>query len=158
MASETKSESKKIAKAKLAFVRQTPRKMRRVANIVRKMTAGEAATQLKHLSFAAAEPIKKLIESAMANAKHNLGVENPENLKISQLLVDDNITYKRWRAMNKGRAYSILKRTAKISVALSDMDAAEYAKYVWDTSLRNKKNPANKANQKKANQKKEVKA
>lgn len=142
MATETKQ---KIAKAHLAFLRQTPRKVRRTANLVRLMTAGEATEQLKFSAFAAAEPLRKLIMSAMANAKNNLGVEAPEELKISQLLVDDNNTYKRWRAMNKGRAYTILKRTSKISVVLSEMDAAEYSKYVWDNSPRNKKNPLNKA-------------
>jgi ribosomal protein L22 len=86
----------------------------------------------------------KIIESAMANAKHNLNVENPEQLKISQLLVDDGTMYKRWRAMNKGKAYSIMKRTSKISVALSEMSPSEYAKYVWDNSPRNKKNQSQK--------------
>lgn len=135
-----KTTEKKIAKAKLAFVRQTPRKVRRTANIIRNMTAGQALIQLKFLPFAAAEPIRKLIESAMANAQHNLGIENVEELRISQLLIDENTTYKRWRARNKGRAYSIMKRTSKISLALSDMNAAEYAQFIWDNSPRNRKN------------------
>jgi len=138
-------EEKKIAKAKIIFTRQTPRKVRRTANLVRKMTAGEAVTQLSFMSYAAAEALKKLIDSAMANAKHNLGVENPEDLLISQLLIDDSVTYKRWRAMNKGRAYSILKRACKLSIILSDMDAAQYASYVWETSPRNKKNQVKKS-------------
>lgn len=147
MATETKQ---KIATAHLSFLRQTPRKVRRTANLVRLMTAGEATEQLKFSAFAAAEPLRKLIMSAMANAKNNLGVETPEELQISQLLVDENNTYKRWRAMNKGRAYTILKRTAKISVVLSEMNAAEYSKFVWDNSPRNKKNPINKAYNRKA--------
>ena len=134
------NEEKKIAVAKISFTRQTARKVRRVANLVRKMTAGEAVTQLGFAPYKAAEAMKKVIVSAMANASHNLGIENPEDLKISQLLVDDGLTYKRWRAMSKGRAYSIMKRTAQVQVSLSDMNAAEYAKYVWDTSARNKKN------------------
>lgn len=125
-------------------MRQTSRKVRRCANLVRKMTAGEAVKNLEFMPYAAAKPLQKLIKSAMANAAHNLEIENPEDLKISQLLVDEATTYKRWRAMSKGRAYSIMKRTAQVTVALSDMNAAEYAKYVWETSPRNKKNQVKK--------------
>ena len=134
------AEAKKIAKASIGFTRQTARKVRRAANLIRKMTAGEAIVQLGFSPYKAASAIKKLVESAMANASHNLGIENPENLKISQLLVDEGLTYKRWRAVSKGRAYTILKRTAQVNIALSEMDATEYAKHVWDTSPRNKKN------------------
>jgi large subunit ribosomal protein L22 len=133
-----------IAKAHITFIRQTARKVRRTANLVRTLTAGEALVQLKFQPFKSVEPLVKIIESAMANAKHNLNVENPEQLKISQLLVDDGTMYKRWRAMNKGKAYSIMKRTSKISVALSEMSPSEYAKYVWDNSPRNKKNQSQK--------------
>lgn len=134
------TQEKKIARAKIGFTRQTARKVRRVANLIRKMTAGEAVTQLSFSPYKAADAMKKLIESAMANASHNLEIENPEDLKISELLVDEGLTYKRWRAMSKGRAYSIMKRTAQVRLALSDMDAAEYAKYKWEISPRNKKN------------------
>jgi large subunit ribosomal protein L22 len=140
MATENTTETPKIAKAKLGFTRQTARKVRRVADLVRNMTAGQAVTQLKFAPYKASTAIRKLIESAMANASNNLGIENPEDLKISQLLVDDGLTYKRWRAVSKGRAYSILKRSCQVNLALSDMSAAEYAKFVWETSPRNKKN------------------
>lgn len=133
------STNTKIAKASLAFTRQSARKVRRTANLLRKLTAGEAVTQLEFMPYEAAQCLKKLIGSAMANANHNLEIENPAELKISQLLIDEGVTYKRWRAMSKGRAYSIMKRTSKASVVLSEMDAAEYAKYVWDHSPRNKK-------------------
>ncbi len=129
-----------ISKATLSFVRQTARKMRRTANLVRNMKAGDAVAQLKHAPFAAATPIRKLIESAMANAANNFGYENPEELIVSQLLIDDATQYKRWRAMNKGRAYRILKRNSQVRVVLSEMEQAAYAKYVWDNSPRNRKN------------------
>lgn len=140
MATKEKNTDVKIVRAKLAFTRQTPRKVRRTANLLRKLTAGEAMTQLEFMPYEAAGCLKKLIGSAMANASHNMEIENPQDLKISELLVDDSMTYKRWRAMSKGRAYSIMKRSAKLSVALSEMNPAEYAKYVWETSPRNKKN------------------
>ena len=153
MATKEKTSDVKIAKAKVAFTRQSPRKVRRTANLLRNMTAGEAVQQLEFSPYAAAPAILKLLKSAMANASHNLEVENPEDLKISQLLVDENLTYKRWRAMSKGRAYSIMKRSSKISVALSEMNPAEYAKYVWDNSPRNRKN-SKKADSKKTETKK----
>ena len=130
----------KLSRASIGFMRHTARKVRRTVDLIRSMTAGEAVTQLKFLPYKASDPIRKLIESAMANAAHNLGVEAPEEMKISQILVDDGITYKRWRAANKGRAHSIMKRTAQVRLVLSHMNAAEYAKYVWDNSKRNKKN------------------
>jgi large subunit ribosomal protein L22 len=137
MATETQT---KLAKAKIGFMRQTPRKVRRTVNLIRNMSAGEAVQQLKFTPYEASDLICKMIESAMANASNNLGIEKPEDLRLSQILVDDGVTYKRWRAVSKGRAYTILKRTAKASVVLSEMKPAEYAKYVWDTSPRNKKN------------------
>ena len=157
MATKEKTNDVKIARAKLAFTRQSPRKVRRTANLLRKLTAGEAITQLEFMPYEAAGALKKVIQSAMANANHNLEIENPEDLKISQLLVDESMTYKRWRAMSKGRAYSIMKRSSKVSVALSDMDAAEFSKYVWDNSPRNKKNSKAKAETKKTEEKAEAK-
>ena len=143
MATKEKTE-KTIAIAHLAFTRQSARKVRRTANLLRNLTAGEAMTQLEFMPYEAAGALKKLIGSAMANANHNLEVENPQELKISQLLIDEGMTYKRWRAMSKGRAYSIMKRSCKASVALSDMTPAEFAKNVWDISPRNKKNSKSK--------------
>ncbi|MDA0772727.1 MAG: 50S ribosomal protein L22 [Cyanobacteria bacterium] len=135
---ETKPETK-LVRARIGFMRQTARKVRRCVNLIRTMTAGDAVTQLGFAPYAAALPIKKLIESAMANASHNFAIQNPENLKISQLLVDDGVVYKRWRAVSKGTAHSIKKRTAQVRLVLSEMNAAEYAAYVWDNSPRNKK-------------------
>lgn len=142
MTTETKP---KLAKAKVGFTRQTPRKVRRTANLIRKMSAGEAIEQLKFMPYEAAHMLRKLVVSAMANARENLQIENPEELRISELLVDDGVTYKRFRAASKGRAYSILKRTAKASVVLSEMKPDQYAKFVWDTSSRNRKNRKNKS-------------
>lgn len=139
----TKEEAK-IVKAKIAFTRQSPRKVRRTANLLRNLTAGEALNQLAFMPYEAANCLTKLLESAMSNASHNLEIENPQDLKISELLVDEGLTYKRWRAMSKGRAYSIMKRTAKLSLILSEMSAADYAKFVWENSPRNKKNSVKK--------------
>jgi len=137
---QTKTQSSlQCAKARIGFMRQPARKVRRTVNLIRKMTAGEAVRQLKFLPYAAAKPIQKLIESAIANA-NDKGIANPESLWISQILVDDGPVFKRWQAVSRGRAHSIMKRTAQVSVVLSELKPAAYAQYVWDNSPRNKKN------------------
>lgn len=130
----------KLAKSQVGFIRETARKVRRTVDLVRKMNAGEAVSQLKFMPYKAASTVRKAIESAMANANNNLEIENPEELKISQILVDDATMYKRWRAANKGRAHSIKKRNSQLRVVLSELGPADYAKYVWQVSKRNKKN------------------
>ena len=128
---------KNIVKARLGFIRQTARKLRRTVDLIRNMKAGQAREALSFMPYAAAEPVKKLLLSAMANAKANHGVENPDELYISQFLVDDKSILKRFRARSKGRAYSIYKRCSQMNVVLSDMKPAQYAAYVWDVSPRN---------------------
>ena len=137
-----------LVKARLGFVRQTARKLRRTVNLIRDMKAGEALNTLRFLPYAAATPVKKLLMSAMANAKANHGIEKPEELEISQFLVDDRSILKRFRARARGRAFSIYKRCAQMSIVLSDLNAADYSKYVWEVSPRNKKNWSAKAAEK----------
>ncbi len=139
MATESK-EKLKTSTAQRGFVRQTARKMRRTANLVRKMKAGEAVTSLKFMPYAAAEPVRKLIESAIANATTNHGFANGEELYISQICVDDGPVFKRWRAASRGRAASILKRTSRLLVVLSELKPADYARHIAATSPRNRKN------------------
>ncbi len=129
--SEGASADKKLVKANIKFIRQTARKVRRTVNLIRGLKAGEAVTQLRFLSYAAAEPIRKLIESAIANAAHNHGVANPEELYISQILVDDAQIMKRFRAASRGRAASVYKRSSQVRLVLSEMKADEYAAYVF---------------------------
>ncbi len=140
MATETKEQELKTATAQRGFVRQTARKMRRTVNLVRKLKAGDAVTRLKFMPYAAAEPVRKLIESAIANASTNHGFNTPKDLYISQICVDDGPVFKRWRAASRGRAASILKRTSKLSVVLSELNPADYARHVAATSPRNRKN------------------
>jgi len=65
--------------------------------------------------------IKKLIDSAVANAEHNFKAQK-SNLIIKEIRVDESKTLKRWRAGARGRAFSIKKRTSRIFVALDDED------------------------------------
>ena len=140
----TATKDKKVIKAKIDFMRQTARKVRRTVNLIRGMAAEDAITQLRFLPYAAAQPIKKLVESAVANATNNFSVENPGKLLISEILVDDGPVFKRFRAASRGRATSIYKRTSQVKLVLSEMTPAEYAAYVWEISPRNRKAQAEK--------------
>jgi len=105
--------------AKLNRLRMSPRKVRLVAGLVRRMKVREAETQLRFLNKAAAEPILKLLLSAKANAEHNFKL-NSDALWISHLTVDGGKMLKRWRPRAYGRAGAIRKRTSHIILKLSD--------------------------------------
>ena len=67
----------------------------------------------------AARIVKRVLESAIANAEHNEGADIDE-LKVEKIFVDDGATHRRFRARAKGRAAPILKRTSHITVVVSD--------------------------------------
>jgi large subunit ribosomal protein L22 len=101
-------------------VRSTPQKTRRVIDMVRGKSAVEAITLLKFAPQAAAEPVRKVVESAVANArvKADRASErfNENDLIITAAFVDEGPTMKRFRPRAQGRAGSILKRTSHITV------------------------------------------
>ncbi len=104
-------------KAKLSFLRQSPRKVRLVADLVRGKRAKQAVDILSVLTKKAATPIRKLIESAVANAKNNFNLEE-DGLIIGKITVDDGPTLKRWMPRARGRATTIRKRTSHVVVTL----------------------------------------
>jgi large subunit ribosomal protein L22 len=106
------------ALAQARYVRMTPQKVRRVVDIVRNRTAEEAVAVLRFAPQAASEPVRKLIESAVANAEHNRSLDR-RSLWISQAYVDEGPTLKRFRPRAQGRANQILKRTSHITVVVS---------------------------------------
>ena len=105
--------------AQLRGLRMSPRKVRLVANVVRRMDVAVAETQLKFLNKAASKPLLKLLLSAVANAEHNFKLDRSK-LWISHLTVDGGPTLKRWRSRAFGRAAPIRKRTAHIVIKLTD--------------------------------------
>jgi len=105
------------AKAQARYVRVTATKARRVVDLIRGMHAGEAAAMLRLVPQAAAVPVRKAIESAIANAENNEGLD-AETLYISEAYVDEGPTMKRYRPRAHGRAYRILKRTSHITVVV----------------------------------------
>lgn len=105
--------------AKLRYARISPQKARLVADQVRGMKVEPALQLLAFSNKKGATIIKKLLESAIANAEHNDGADIDE-LKVSRVFVDEGPTYKRIQARAKGRANRILKRTSHITVAVAE--------------------------------------
>jgi len=107
------------ARAVIKYVHISPRKVRRVADMVRGREVNEALTYLKFLPQAAARPVAKAIKSAAANAEDVYGLSADE-LYIARITADDGPRLKRWRAGPRGRAKPILKRSAHITVVVSE--------------------------------------
>lgn len=97
----------------------SPQKARLVADQVRGLNVEEAVTLLSFSPKKAAVLIKKVLNSAIANAEHNLGADIDE-LKVSAIMIDVGPTAKRVRARAKGRANRIIKRTCHIAVEVAD--------------------------------------
>ncbi len=104
-------------KAFLKNYRQSPRKVRLVADLVRGKNAGEALTLLSFTNKDAAVSVKKLIKSAIANAGDE---EGKKDLIIDKIQVDKGITFTRHRPRARGRAAPIRKRTSRVSVQLAE--------------------------------------
>ena len=105
-------------KAFLKNYRQSPRKVRLVAQLVKGKSVDEAVAELDFLAKRAGLPIKKLLLSAVANAKQ-AGIEK-ENLFIKELRVDKGITMKRMLPAAMGSAHRINKRTSHLNLLLAE--------------------------------------
>ncbi|MGH8829105.1 MAG: 50S ribosomal protein L22 [Jiangellaceae bacterium] len=111
------------ARAQARFVRVTPTKARRVVDLIRGMNAEEAAALLQYAPQAAAEPVRKVLESAIANAD-DLGGTASQSLVVAEAYVDEGPTMKRFRPRAQGRAYRIRKRTSHITVVVAEKQSA----------------------------------
>jgi large subunit ribosomal protein L22 len=105
------------ARASARYVRVTPMKARRIVDVIRGMKADEATAMLRFAPQAASVPVRKVIESAIANAVNTLQAD-PDQLWIAEAYVDEGPMLKRFRPRAQGRAYRINKRTSHITVVL----------------------------------------
>lgn len=105
------------ATAKLRHLKMSPRKIRLVVDLIRGQKVSEAVRRLDNLRKAAARPVKKLLESAVANAKNNHGLKE-ETLFIKTAYVDGGPTLQRWTPRAMGRATPLKKRTCHITLIL----------------------------------------
>jgi len=107
------------ARAKARFVRVTPRKARRVVDLIRGMPADQAQATLKFAPQSASDPVGKVLASAIANAGQVSSLA-ASSLVVSRAWVDEGPTLKRFRPRAQGRGYRIFKRTSHITVIVSD--------------------------------------
>lgn len=107
--------------AKLKNARVAAQKGRLVADQIRGLPVERALNLLKFSDKKAAGILRKVLESAIANAEHNEAADIDE-LKVSSVYVDEGPTYKRIQARAKGRANRIFKRTCHITVKVSEFD------------------------------------
>lgn len=114
---EKKSPEKVYAKAK--YLKSSPRKARLVVDMIRGRRAVDAVQELKFVNKKVALFVKKVIESAIANAENNFEMEK-NDLYIVEARVDDAPILKRGRAGSRGRYKKILKRNCHIIVALAE--------------------------------------
>ena len=105
--------------AVLRGARLSAQKARLVADQIRGKKIDEAMNILSFSGKKGADIIKKVLESAIANAEHNDGADVDE-LKVSTVFVDEGMTMKRIRPRAKGRADRIMKRTCHITVKVSE--------------------------------------
>ena len=112
--------------ARVRHIRVTPMKARRVVNLIRGKQASEAMAILKFAPQQASEPIFKLVQAAVANAKvkavkDNLAIDE-EDLVVSRAFVDEGTTLKRFMPRAQGRAFNIFKRTSHITIVVATPD------------------------------------
>lgn len=114
------------AVARVRHIRVTPMKARRVVNLIRGKQAAEAMAILKFAPQQASEPVFKLVQAAVANAKVKAEKSNTflneDDLFVSQAFVDEGTTLKRFMPRAQGRAFQILKRTSHITIVVATPD------------------------------------
>ena len=109
------------AKAVLSNIRHTPQKARRVVDLIRGQRADQALNVLKFAPQAAGQDVYTLLNSAVANAKQkNPALRDASELWVTEALVDEGQTMKRFRPRAQGRGFRINKRSSHITVVVSD--------------------------------------
>ncbi len=106
--------------AKLRYLKISPRKVRLVADLIRKKNIEQAQALLSFTTKKAAKPVLKLLKSAAANAKNNFQLDEL-NLYISKIFVDEGPKMKRWKSRARGRVDQILKRSSHITIVLDEV-------------------------------------
>ena len=103
------------------YVRMAPRKTRMVIDMIRNLPVAKALEVLQFSTRAAAEPVSKVLRSAIANAVNNNGLR-ADDLYVKIAYVDEGPTLKRIMPRAQGRAYRILKRTSHMTVVLKEKE------------------------------------
>lgn len=109
------------------YLRVSPRKLSLVADAIRKLPPSQAIVALANLNKRASGPLLKGLNSALANAKENHHL-SPEELKFSQILVENGPILKRYQPVSRGRAHPIAKRTSHLKIVLKSIKEVATAK------------------------------
>jgi len=117
MADEERVDVRAVAK----YIRMSPQKVRLVVDVIRGMPVDEALDVLAFLPKAAALPVAKAVESAVANAEDQFGL-SPEDLYIAEIRADDGPRLKRGRIGARARFKPILKRMSHITVVVAERE------------------------------------
>ena len=107
-------------RAQLNNLRLSPRKVRAVVRLVKGKKVNDAIGQLEYFVRRSSEPVKKLINSAIANAENNFNMVR-DNLYIKSIIVDEGVKLKRMRPKGFGRAAPIQKKTSHIRLILDEL-------------------------------------
>ena len=127
-----------MSTAQLNNYRQSPRKVRLVADMARGKKVKEVIPMLDNLSKRASGPVKKLLQSAVANAIHNENLDK-DKLIVSEIRVDEGVILKRSRPRARGRAFPIRKRTSRIMVRLTEAQIIKEKETVVENVEKNEK-------------------
>lgn len=116
--------------AQQSFTRQTPRKLRLVANTVKDLPLEQALRQLAVIERRGTIVVMKVVKQAIANAMNNHGFQFAD-LSLKEIRVNEGPRYRRFRAVSRGRAHDVKKRTSHVTVVLN---AGAEAKPVVDAA------------------------
>lgn len=106
-----------IVTASVKNVRLSPEKVKLVVAQIKKMKPSSSVAILDHVHKSSSPILKKVIQSAIANAKNNFNLDEG-SLVFKEILIGRGPVFKRFRAVSRGRAHAILKRTSHIKVVL----------------------------------------
>ena len=107
--------------AKLKYARISPQKARFVADQIRGLPVDSAINILSFSNKKAAQIIKKVLDSAIANAEHN-DASDVDELIVQQIMIDEGPVMKRFRPRARGRANKIFKRMSHVTVAVEEVE------------------------------------
>ncbi len=111
------------ARAKLRVIRISPQKLNLVAQMIRGKTAERALAELEFSRKRIAKDVKKALESAIANAENNHGLDI-DSLVVSEAFVGKNLVMKRWRARARGRSARIEKPFSELTIVVREVEEA----------------------------------
>ncbi len=114
------------AVARARYVRVSPRKARRVVDLIKGRSASDAQVVLQFAPQTASGPVSKALASAVANAENNQSLD-PDTLWVHRAYVDEGPTLKRFRPRAQGRAFRIRKRTSHITIEVESRSKAAKA-------------------------------